>query len=354
MRKLGNGWVGLAVLAAVLTVPTAASAAPANPCDNNLGLGKAATAPAYVFLGVRGSGEPSIDADGRMGTRVLKAYRGFADDPHYQGKIACTGSLHRYKAMPVPTFGAGFDQWNEYLREVTTNYQILQTQLRRLTGKYPDTKFIVSGYSQGAAVAHMAVSELVRTTPALKTRFEGLALIADPLADDTDYRQPTTSDGWNGPARSGTLTIANRMADGTVGGAAWYTALTALGKIHRVLPDQLCDAVTTCEKLQQQSRLTEKYQDTLTGMRTVVTASPIGRTSTGRQLTALGIPTASICYVGDVVCSPIGTWKSGVVLRQKFRYWPDWTTWGRTDVHKDYYTRYSGWEAPAAAFVAAH
>jgi len=183
----------------------------------------------------------------------------------------------------------------DYTGEVTeVNIGLLKTALRSYSDRCPNSKFFLAGYSQGAAIIRLAVDQLSPTDDAdILKRILGVVLIADPLLSPRDKRLAVSSDGrWTGTISScGVLRLFRTFfaecsvtEESEVVNIAIKTA--SLSSIFLCITQRGCDnsIAVDVELLKA-----VKFDSTLdisskTGVKEIV----------------------SVCYVGDIVCSPLG------------------------------------------------
>lgn len=110
-----------------------------------------------------------------------------------------------YPAAEVPTNFFKREETRKYLGEVTiSNLGLLKISLREHSGRCPNSKFFLIGYSQGAAIMRLAVSGLSPTEDLdVIQKIAGVVLIADPLLSPKDKRLAVDKDvRWTGTIAS--------------------------------------------------------------------------------------------------------------------------------------------------------
>lgn len=141
----------------------------------------------------------------------------------------------------------------EYLVSILVGADSLTDLLTSQATRCPDQHFVLAGYSQGAMVVHMALSNLPADQLALLApRIDGVVLLADPLRDPDDYLTE--------------LSTATSAGAGMVTGALQFPAVQSLVDV---------------------------YLDAIGGQSMSL---PYPHELTGR--------TVSICTSGDAVCDP--------------------------------------------------
>ena len=293
--------------------------------------------PDLVFVGARGSGEPTPHQD--------KAAS--AAEPGWKADPTRNSSLYSEKLLPKiwlgGTLGALFEKikleggytqfdpevstqnrktitWlsygvinastqyvakgtpttkglSDYLGELAiANNSLLKTTVLEYTSKCPNTQFVIAGYSQGAAIVRLSLEKL---SPKNDLKFlqniQSVILVADPLMTSSDLRLAIDSDKrWSiqqdacGLARlfvssSGCLSIINRTLLKALEG---FLGLATCA-INVVKKDSDCSSVG------------------ILILRGAV-KSPKS-TSDLSKITGIGSKKIiSVCYNGDLVCAPFG------------------------------------------------
>ena len=202
-----------------------------------------------------------------------------------------------YPAAKVPTSFNNRKETRDYLGEVTTeNLGFLKTSLREYSGRCPNSKFFLVGYSQGATIIRLAVSKL---SPAIDSdviqKIAGVVLIADPLLSPKDLRLAVNKDArWTGTVAScGALRLL-----ATISPECYFSPesafLNLLGKslegyymLYECVKKQGCENswavdVNLAKLVKPAFTTAEIFKNT--GVKEII----------------------SVCYVGDLVCSPFG------------------------------------------------
>ena len=183
--------------------PRPAVAPPADPpsntsCDN------------IMFIGARGSGEdpqgdPPIyngDGDG-MGTRAFAVYQGFQQQLHEaHPELSIKPYGLRYRALGVAYNPINFGT-EGYFDSIYEGVDSLTSLMQSEHVRCPSERFVLSGYSQGALVIHLALRQLANSDSSLlgSNVTSSVVLIADPAK--TSYGSETIWEGDYQDAGSG-------------------------------------------------------------------------------------------------------------------------------------------------------
>jgi len=147
-----------------------------------------------AFIGARGSGEDpnrddyylsfSDNEEQNMGTRVPDVLAGLRADLAARGGFGASSDLKvmsvRYRALgtvsdPLRMFYDA-DYFSSIYEGVNLTVEMILDERRNC----PTEKIVLSGYSQGALVIHIALRQLAEADPAALNAIAGVALIADP------------------------------------------------------------------------------------------------------------------------------------------------------------------------------
>ena len=202
-----------------------------------------------------------------------------------------------YPAAKVPSSFKNREETRNYLGEVTTNnLAFLATSLREYSGRCPNSKFFLVGYSQGAAIIRLAVSKLSPTNDLdVIQKIVGVVLIADPLLSPKDERLSVGNDRrWTGTIYScGALRLL-----ATPSPECYFSAdsviLSVLGKSlegYYILYE--CVKKKGCENSWAVDVNLAQV------VKPAFTTHEISKNVGVNQI-------VSVCYVGDIVCSPFG------------------------------------------------
>ncbi len=178
---------------AAATVLLAAQIVPAAFGSALVGSAAAASScPDYTVLGVAGSGEG--DEDGGLGATVSRVANGFAARARADGHSATVRAV-RYPALPMPT---DLDGLGPFLASINTGAADTEGDFNSVVAECPSTKFVLVGFSQGAAAVHRALQSLGD-----RRQIAAAALVADPdrLPGDTTVNIGTGI-GGQGMARA--------------------------------------------------------------------------------------------------------------------------------------------------------
>lgn len=200
-----------------------------------------------------------------------------------------------YPAVGVPT---GTNGLSNYLGEVVaSNNSLLKETVQPYTSTCPNAKFIIAGYSQGAAIVRLAVEKLsAKSDVNFIKNIQSVVFVADPLMTVSDSRLAIDSNEkrWSlqqdacGIARiivtgSGCISIASQVILKSIEG--WLGVGTCLQNLRDKTKD--CTAVG------------------ILSLRTWVKSPK----STEDLSKITGIPSKrfiNVCYNGDLVCAPLG------------------------------------------------
>jgi hypothetical protein len=355
------------------TPPSAGLAAASQPptggpdCDQNLRTRnyKRANIPKYIFIGVRGSGEKTTDTNPNrgsnkptgMGTRMEFLYDQLRSSTKFNS-IICTGPLapfpldslnDQYPALEVPSF-AEKDKVARYISDIAGNYIYIRMLIADLSVKYPKSKLILAGYSQGAAIVHAGVAAAVTRNPSVKSRIANVVLIADPLAEPNDKNIIPTgeAEGANWTKSLGVVTlVAAAFGRGEKRSIATITGFDLASKVldnvaTRNCPLAMCPVFVKIGKslkvvVEGGIQLEANWQTAWADLRSSAT------------LNNLGVSVLSVCKWGDAVCSPIAGAKrrsirDPLLLRYPFLLLiPEFKpAWFNADTHSNAYTNNAG------------
>ena len=185
----------------------------------------------YIFIGARGSGQ--ADGFGNVVGATEAKLQSLAAGSGLVESIALNTS-DGYRAVPVYTDAdlaalgeaaltrnvnlaatIGVGRLRSYDSSVADGKSALTSMIERLAGDCPTSKFLLSGYSQGAQVVQDVVQNL---GSALRSRIRGVAVFGDPRFNP--YGSGTT--GTFNPARHGLL--GQRPPSTGVATASWCIA----------------------------------------------------------------------------------------------------------------------------------
>ena len=201
-----------------------------------------------------------------------------------------------YSAAEVPTSFKKREETRNYLGEVTTvNLGFLETSLREYSGRCPKSKFFLVGYSQGAAIIRLAVSNLSPTDDLdVIQKIAGVVLIADPLLSPKDERLAVNKDArWTG-------TIASCGALRLFATSSPECYFSAESVILRLLVKSLEGYYTLYECAKKGCDNSWAVDINLAKVvKPAFTTTEISRNTGVKEI-------KSVCYVGDFVCSPFG------------------------------------------------
>ena len=138
----------VAVLATALTSPVNAPIASADPCPN------------VQVLFARGTNEPA-------GT-------GFT------GQAFASSLTAQLPGKTVAVSAVDYPATDDYLRSAVVGADDARTQIQNTIAACPNTKLVLGGYSQGAAVTEMATSSL---PPSVADHVAAVALFGSPASD---------------------------------------------------------------------------------------------------------------------------------------------------------------------------
>jgi hypothetical protein len=192
-----------------------------------------------LFLGVRGSNAPpqggaaySPDELDNMGQQVEEVEEGL------QGAVGATTIRPvavRYRALPAEYLGSIeelnlFTDDGSYLENIWEGVYSLEQTLAREEARCPSEKIVLSGYSAGALVIHLALAQLdggeaTEEDRALVLKISAIALVAD----------PAQADGEGMMERTGTASAAGEGVYTRLFGAVPIAAALAARTI------ELCD-----------------------------------------------------------------------------------------------------------------
>ncbi|TIC82205.1 cutinase family protein [Nocardioides sp. GY 10113] len=350
MRNLLRPAIAAVVMSASLA--TMASPAPANaataecwnPSDSRTFKEKQ-----YIFIGARGSGESKTSYYG-MGSRVWKAWQAVKNDPKYRGKVACVAvNPNVYPALAVPK---GFDkmEWDTYIDEVIGGYPYMNTQAAYLAKRFPKSKFIFAGYSQGAALTHITTSKWAASST-LRGKVEGSILIADPLAGATDRRMsfPNAAKEWTGPSQPGVLSFARAATSNNFGNFQIWTTVALANVLLKRVP--FCLGIPLCKKVKNAVKTANDFKTMAADLHAYENTPALSGLLTASQIARKGIPVASVCYSGDIVCAPIGKMSKQSFARISVTY----PSGGFSDsIHSNKYQIDYRWASPTARYIATH
>lgn len=250
-------------------------------CDQRLALAgyMPPVTPEVIFIGVRGSGESPKLVNG-LGRRSVLLYRALQNDPKYRSRIVCTSALlGSYQAQSMPALNAPATQWKTFVNEMMGSADALATPLAAMAHKFPHARFIISGFSKGAAVAQLGVQKAIHEDPTIAARIDSLVSISSPLAPN------------------GIVSLAQRIASTPLRLAALKTVIAALSNLHKVIPDQC--VIAGCHSLKKMSQSLDKSQKSL-----VTTLDAVARSQRTISHTQQ-VPTVNVCQSGDIICAPL-------------------------------------------------
>lgn len=144
----------------------------------------------YMLLGWRGSGEPvwSIPKSGQTRTALQEVSDGIGEtigvvyqqlqaNRYFAGKVS-TAYSKMYNAEELPSVTGTKLEWDNYLFDVGRGNSVhFKATFMALAAKCPNSKFIVAGYSQGAAIPAYAFKNL---TSDEQKKIIGIYLVGDP------------------------------------------------------------------------------------------------------------------------------------------------------------------------------
>lgn len=202
-----------------------------------------------------------------------------------------------YPAANVPTSFKNRAETRNYLGEVTTNnLSFLATSVREYSDRCPNSKFFLVGYSQGAAIIRLAVSNLSPTNDSdVIQKIAGVVLIADPLLSPKDERLAVGND-----ARS-TGTIASCGALRLLAAPSPECYFSADSVILSLLGKSLEGYYILYECVKKKGCENSWAVDVNLAQ---VVKPAFTTQEISKNVGVNGI--ISVCYVGDIVCSPFG------------------------------------------------
>jgi hypothetical protein len=167
--------------------------------------------PAFLAIGVRGSGEspqgdpPSYSgpADG-FGARTGNAYNGFKN---YLTSHGYSGTDFESLGLRYRALGVAFNPFNfgtqGYFDSIFEGVDRLISELYAQRSRCPSQRVLLTGYSQGALVIHLALRLLETSDSSMlsASRIAGVMLIADPAK--TPNGNETIWEGENDEAADG-------------------------------------------------------------------------------------------------------------------------------------------------------
>jgi hypothetical protein len=200
-----------------------------------------------------------------------------------------------YPAVGIPT---GTNGLSNYLGEVVaSNTSLLKSTVKPYTSTCQNTKFIIAGYSQGAAIVRLAVEKLsAKSDFNFIKNIQSVVFIADPLMTTSDSRLAIDSNEKRWSLQKDACGLARII----VTGSGWISIASQL--ILKSIEGYL--GVGTC----LQNLLDKKKDCTAVGILSLRTwvESP---KSTEDLAKITGIPSKkfiNVCYNGDLVCAPLG------------------------------------------------
>jgi hypothetical protein len=178
-------WIGYEPL------PRPTPAAPQSVPDDN----KCAD---VTILGLRGSGEAPLATWSGLGIWIPPTFGGDQDGfggnawqiregfvkrlQNLRPGIQTKSVAIRYMGLPVPILGLNAEVLITpgFTPYVDSIYDGVDKLLQRMRDECDDTKFVLTGYSQGALSIHLALRQLAVNDPAMLDRVAGVGLVADP------------------------------------------------------------------------------------------------------------------------------------------------------------------------------
>lgn len=179
-----------AVLAAVVVLVTVAGPPLTSPRLRD-DAGSAGGCTDVTFYGIRGSGQATDDATSGFGREAASVAELTADELRTSGVTVS----HRSASYPAARSDAG------YRDSVADGVASTTRDLVELVDECPEAEIVVLGFSQGAQVAHLALSESGQVPAEVIERIDAVVLISDPLRSLDD--PAVTLPEWGGAPTSG-------------------------------------------------------------------------------------------------------------------------------------------------------
>jgi hypothetical protein len=229
-----------------------------------------------------------------------------------------------YPAAEVPTNFFKREETRKYLGEVTTeNTGLLKVSLREHSSRCPNSKFLLVGYSQGAAIIRLAVSNLSPTADLdITQKIAGVVLIADPLLSPKDDRLAVDKDArWTGTTAScGSL----RLLATTTPECFFSPESAIISFVLKAIQGNYI--LYECVKKGGCENSSAVDVNLAAIVKPAFTTPEISRNTGVKEI-------LSVCYVGDLVCSVFG--------KRNNLAWASTSVNNPVKIHTDYYKKSS-------------
>ena len=213
----------------VLVTPWIGFVAPAQPAPQPPATDPTPSCAAIFFLGVRGSGEPpqshnpySTDETQNIGAKVLDVLNGFNDELDSWGSTHGGAPTVEVLGLRYPADGANVLNMltGPFFYSFWAGVYQLEQSLATEEQLCPNQKIVLSGYSQGALVIHLALADLdLVGSPLISTdKIAAVVLVSDPAKLSNGDEVKTGSASPSAPGIYAVLGVYTPPIPGTLTG----------------------------------------------------------------------------------------------------------------------------------------